>query len=432
MRLSTPGALAGLAGLAGAASVMSASLGTANVATAQTIDVERPITMVVGTPSAGVRTDRVDGARSGRSRVALPAATAGGLRTGWSANVGAAVDVAPVVDGRGTTYAIGARGEVVAFTRDGTEAWRASTGAIPAGPPALLADDTLVFADAAGEAIALRDGALRWRVHFGRSDPTRALPPAPLPLDDGGIVVATTRDLAVLGADGREHARTTLPETIASPLLSALGKVVAVTATGAVWTWTPGAPEPTRVAGFGSPVEDGAALADDHTVLAVTSDHTHLTTVDLLRGTSTTRTIAPAGGLLVGPPAMRGGNAFVFLQAPTGDLAVAFDPSGNESLRALLSTHPLAVAPDGGPVTPAAAPHTPPLVDGAGTLAFAGLDGAVGVLTGGVVDAVANVCPQTRAAAPPVTALVPLGPGAILVACRSGLLVAMHGVARAG
>jgi hypothetical protein len=244
--------------------------------------------------------------------------------------------------------------------------------------------------------------------------------------------VATTRDLAALGADGRERARTTLPETIASPLLSALGKVVAVTASGAVWTWTPGAPEATRVAGFGAPVEDGAALADDHTVLAVTSDHTHLTTVDLLRGTSATRTIAPAGGLLVGPPAMREGSAFLLLQAPTGDLAVAFDPAGNESLRALLSAHPPAVAADGGAVIPAAVPHTPPVVDGAGTLAFAGLDGAVGVLTGGVVDAVASVCPQARAPAAPVTALVPLGPGEILVACRSGLLVAMHGVPRPG
>ena len=151
----------------------------------------------------------------------------------------------------------------------------------------------------------MRDGALRWRVRFGRVDPTRAYPSAPLPLDDGGVVVATTRNLAAFDPTGRERARTTLPEPSTASLVAALGKIVAVTASGAVWSWTPGAPEPTRIASFGGPIEDGAALADDHTLLAITADRLHLESLDLVRG-STTMRASSGSGLFVGPPAVRG------------------------------------------------------------------------------------------------------------------------------
>jgi hypothetical protein len=403
----------------------------AATAAAQTLDVERPRTLVVGTPTAGARADRVDGARSGRTRTALPTATgSSSLRTAWRVDLRDVVDVAPVVDGRGTTYVVGARGEVIAVGSDGTEAWRISTGAVIPGPPALLSDDTLVFADAAGDALAVRDGALRWRVRFGHTDANRQVPPAPLPLDDGGVVVATSRELTVLDAAGHERARARLPEPTALPLLAAQGKVVAVTTSGAVWTWTPGALETTRVGGFGGPIEDGAALVDDHTLLAVAAGRVHLASVDLLRGTTSTRAVAPAG-LFLGPPSIRDGSAALLLQAPGGDLVVTFDASGSETQRALLATRPPQVSPDGGPVVMAAAPHTPPLVDSTGTFAFATADGAVGVMSGGIVDLLAGVCPQARAPAAPTAGLAPLGPGAVVAACRTGLLVALRDASRA-
>src|SRR5258708_27049561 len=151
---------------------------------------------------------------------------------------------------------------------DGSERWRISTGAIDPGPAALLSDDTLVFVDEAGEAIAARDGAVRWKTRFGRSETAHA---APLPLRDGGVVVATAHDVAVLDADGRPRVRNPLSEATIAPLLSGLSKIVTVTTSGVVWTWTPGAPEATRVASFGSPVDGGAALSDDHTLVAVTA-----------------------------------------------------------------------------------------------------------------------------------------------------------------
>jgi hypothetical protein len=424
------GALAGALGLAAAVAAVAA---VASSASAQTIDTSRPRTLVVGTPSAGAPADRVDAARTGRSRERLPA---GSLRREWQVAVGATVERAPLVDVHGTTYVVGTRGEVEAIGRDGAERWKLATEAMEPGPAALLSDGTLVFVDAAGEAVGVRDGAERWRTRVGRPD---AALPAPLPLDDGGVVVATTRELAALDADGQERARTTLPEATTVPLVSALGRVVAVTTSGAVWTWTPGAPEPTRVASFGSAVDGGAALADDHTLVAVTAGQLHLAAVDLVRGTTTTRAVAP--GLWLGPPAMRGGTAYLLALTPTGELAVALDASGAETARALLAPHPPPATLDGGLALLPSGPHTPPLVDDAGTVAFATLEGGVGVVAAGVPGATAerlpDACPLSAARpsvpagragpAAPVAGLAPLGAGAFVAVCRSGMVLALGG-----
>jgi hypothetical protein len=416
---------------AAGAAILAATLGAAAVAAAQTVDVQRPRTLVVGTPGAGARTDRMDGARSGRSATPLPRAQNEGLRTEWRTVLAASMEVAPVVDDRATSYVVGTRGEVFAVARDGSEEWHVSSGGIQPSAPTLLSDGTLVFTDAAGEAIAVREGTVRWRVRFGRPDPARSIPPSPLALDDGGVVVATARDLCVLDALGHQRARTVLPEPIAAPLVAAaaLGRIVAVDASGTVWTWAPGAAEATRVASFGGPIDDSAALADDHTLLAVTGGRLHLVAVDLVRGTATTRTVVPTG-LWLGPPSMAGGIAHLLLQASTSELALGIDASGSETSRALLTTHPPAIASDGGAAPLVPLPHTPLLVDGTGTVAFATADGGVGVVSAGVVDLLADVCPSppgnARGTVAPTAALLPLGSGAFLAACRTGTLVAIR------
>ena len=145
-----------------------AGAAVAFAAAAQTVDVERPRTLVVGTPP-GARVDRVDGARTGRVATALPT---GGLRSEWRLGLGVLVDQAPLVERpRGDAWVLGTRGEVIAVGRDGTELWRAHDRRHAAGPGRRCSrDDTLVFADAAGEAVAVRAGASsRWRVRFARS-----------------------------------------------------------------------------------------------------------------------------------------------------------------------------------------------------------------------------------------------------------------------
>jgi hypothetical protein len=410
--------------VAGAVSVAGA------VASAQTMDVQRPRTLAVGAPAVGVRVDRVDAARTGRSRTVLPA---GGVRVEWKTPLGVAVDAPPLVDGAGNIVVVGTRGEVVSLAGDGSERWRLSTGAIQPGPGALLSDGTLVFVDAAGEAVAVRDGAVRWRVHFGRGD---AAHPAPVPTDDGGIVVATTRDLALLDADGHERARTTLPESTTVPLVAALGKIVAITTSGVVWTWSPGAVEPARVGSFGGPVDDGAGLADDHTLIAVTAGHAHLSALDLVRGTTSTRAVVPAG-LWLGPPTLLGDTVFLALLGPTTELAVGIDGAGNDVLRAPIATRlaPLVPLADGGAPPLVALPHTPSIVDSSGTLAFATTDGTIGVVNGGVVSTLPDACaaaPGPRGAAAPTAGLAPSRPGAFVAACRAGTLLSFRGLAATG
>jgi hypothetical protein len=410
-------------------------------ARAQTVDVRRPFTLVVGTPVGGARAERLDAERSGRAPWALPVAR---LRAEWRTPLGTLVERAPLVDTRGCTYVVGTRGEVIAIGRDGAERWRVATGAEQPGPAALLSDDSVVFADAAGDAVAVRDGAVRWRVRFGpggsgHDAASEIGHAAPLPLDDGGVVVATGRDLAALDADGRERARLALPEPSTVPLVSALGTVVVVTASGAIWSWVPGAAEATRIGAFGAPIEGGAVLADDHTLVAVTEGQMHLVAVDLLSRASKTLAVAPIG-LWLGPPAVTGGLAHMLLMTASSDLAITIDRAGSEVGRTLLGLRPPALSVDGGAAalaTLAGGPHTPPLVDPAGAFLFATTGGAIGVANGTSVEILSgDICEpplgMAGRAASPVVGMAPLEPGAFVAACHAGALLAVKGAVGEG
>ncbi len=403
----------------------------ATAAQGQSTQVDRARTLIVGQP-AGSRTDRVDAARTGLSRTPLPAS---GLRIEWRASTGTSIDDEPLVDARGGSYVVGTRGEAVALARDGTERWRVPTGALDPGPAVLLSDDTLVFADASGDAIGVREGTVRWRSHFGRAEGAH---PSPLPLEDGGVVVATDRDLAVLDAQGRQLARTTLPEAMTAPLLSALGQVIAVTVSGTVWGWVPGTPEATRLAGFGSPIEGDAALADGHTLVAIAAGRTTLAAVDLRHasGNAAVPRAVAIGGLWLGSPAMRGGEATLAMLGPASELAIAIDADGNTLRRSLLIGHvPSGVVDAGAPPFGAGRPGAPLLVDASGTVAFATLEGSVGIAAigpggDGAVELLSDACPRPigpSSSSGTVAGLAPLPPRSFLATCRSGTVLAVTG-----
>ncbi len=413
-------------------------------AAAQTFDVGRPRTLVVGTPP-GARAVRVDGERTGSSRDPLPA---GSLRVAWQTPpLNLLLDDAPVVDASGTAYLVGTRGEVVAIARDGSERWRVSTGAVQPGPAALLSDDTLVFADAVGEAVAVKDGAVRWRVRFGRGDSSH---PAPLPLADGGVVVATAHDLAALDVDGHERARLTLPEAATGALVASRGAVLVTGASGVVWSWTPGAPEAERAGSFDAPTEGGAVLLDDHTLVAVTDGGRKVSALDFgaALGLGQLRQVAQIGqlgqgpslggaaGIWLGPPAAHAGSVYLILLTPAAELAVALDRTGAETMRARIASRTPAIAADGGVVALVPLPHAPPLVDASGTLAFATTDGALGTVGAGAVEELQAACVSAArvpsADAARVAGLAPLAPGLFLAACHSGTLLALRGASPAG
>ncbi len=109
----------------------------------------------------------------------------------------------------------------------------------------------------------------------------------------------------------------------------------------------------------------------------------------------------------------------------------------------LLHARLAASSGDGGTALLSSFAHTALLVDSAGTIAFATLGGDVGVSSPGGVELLVEACaarpsnrdeaaePQASSAstsAALVAGLAPLGPGVFVAACRSGSVVAVHGV----
>jgi hypothetical protein len=390
-------------------------------APAQRFDPRVPQTFVVGAPGGASPMQRVDPGRTGRTQSALPQ---GPLKRLWGRTVGTVggVEHAPLVGPNGEIVVVTSRGEAVWIDAGGAELARVSLGAVGVSPPALTADGTLVVVTAAGQAVGAVRGGLRFHTPLG-GDRSIAGRVAPLPLDDGGVVVATGNELTALDSSGGIRASAPIPQSLSTALLAAGGRVVALTTTGAVYTWIPGR-EPTRAGSFGGPVDGGAALLPDGSLVAVV-DHQRVVRLDLARGLAVPRASAPAGTLLLGPPAVQGDKVTVLVEGLAQSWIVTFDGAGAELLRVPIGITPLGLSPDGGAPLLGAVSHAGPLVDGSGTLALLTLDGRVAVVPpgGGLSATVDSPCGRigTGGRAPAGT-VVPAGPGALVVACESGLL----------
>jgi hypothetical protein len=411
--------------LAGLALGLSAAAGVAAAQPSQPAHRDRSITRVVGTPP-GARVDRVDPRRSGASPTPLPS---GSLRVAWRAAVKVPLEHAPLVDARGNVYVVGARGEVASLSADGAERWQVATSMPVAGPAALLSDDTVAFVGASGDAVAVRDGKVRWRTNAGAPDV--AYVAAPIALDDGGVVVASGPDLAAIDAEGQLVGRAHLPEPVAAPLLATGDRVLAVSASGVVWSWVPGALDVRRIGTFETPVEGSVALVDPDTALAVTHSGARLTELRLRDGT--TRIRASSGGTLwPGSPAVSGGVAFIVALTASSELAVAFDREGRELGSALIQSQSQATASDAGALLMQSRP-TPLLADSTATIIFATSTGGIGVVRrlgqpDEAVESVSVVCSLGAAGgSPPVSGMAPLAPRTIVATCHHGEVVAVSG-----
>jgi len=400
------------------------------VATAwgQTVDVERPRMLVVGSPSTRTASEVPNSASPGVSTTRLPS---GRLRIGWRASLGMSVEHAPVLDPHGNVCVVGERGEVMALSATGEELWRLATNFAQPGPSTVLRDGTIVFADGSGAAVAVREGFLRWRTSFARADAAR---PPPLALDDGGVIVAAGNVIALLDAEGQERARLALPDTVASLLAAEPNQMAVVTTQGTVWTWNPGALEPTRVASFDASIDARPALGNGHVLFAIAAGGSRLLAADLSTGSTTVRASA-TGSLWVGPPAVRGETVSLLALATGGEIALTLDGRGTEIGQAWIGSSPFAVA-DGGVALRGPIPRAPLLVDSDGTLAFAAADGAVGVVarlgsSRPEVQRISDPCPApagTRSAVDSVVVgITPLRPGAFLAVCHRGTLLAVQG-----
>lgn len=395
------------------------------LADAQKVDPRRPTTLVVGAPGGASPMQRVDARRSGMSKAALPS---GRLAVAWRKTIGLSIDQAALAGSDGTLAVVTTRGDVVFLDDAGEERGHVSVGAGSVGPAVMTSDGTIVFTTSSGEAVGVKRGTgstpssrPRFTTRIGGDRNARA---APLALDDGGVVVASSTDLVVLDAEGNIRARTALPETIAAPLLASGDKVLAVGASGAVFGWTPGR-EPARLGSFGAPVDGGATLADATTLVAVIETN-HLVELDIARGVRSTRAIA-AQGLYLGPPSVRPGPsgtsiATMLAMIPSRGFVVSVDSAGQETLRAPIETRSPQTLPDGGAAPLVAPAHVGPLVDARGTIAFAAMDGHVGIVTPeGAVETIADqVCSRGGSK---TAGLTPFGLASFAVTCLDGGVV---------
>ena len=410
------------------AGISAGAVGSIRPADAQRMDPRRPSVLVVGAPGGPSPTFRGDARRTGTTKDVLPS---GSLRIAWRKTIGLNIDQPALVSSDGLLAIVTAtRGDVIFLDGDGEEKGRVSAGASSAGGATITSDGTVVFTTSSGDAVGIRRNSQRPRF-VTRIGGERNARSSPLSLDDGGVVVATASDLVVLDAEGNLRARVSLPEAPAAPLLATGDKIIAVTATGAVYGWTPGR-EAVRLGSFGAPIDGGAALADASTLVAVIEGN-HLVELDLARGARTSRSIA-AQGLYLGPPSVRavaaGGTlATLLAETPSRAFVVSIDGTGQETARAPVATLTPKTLPDGGAAPLAAGGHTGPLVDARGAVAFAAPeDGHVGVVgPEGAVDTLGElICTRTSRSSG-VAGLTPLGRGAFAVTCESGAVAKIVG-----
>jgi hypothetical protein len=400
---------------------------TLRSADAQRIDPRRPTVLVIGAPGGASPTARGDGRRTGQTKEVLPS---GPLRIAWRKTIGLSIDQ-PALAGPGGTIAIvtATRGDVLFLDDDGDEKGRVSAGTAAVGPATMTSDGTVVFTTSAGDVVGIRRTSPRPRF-VTRIGGERNIRTAPLSLDDGGVVVASARDLVVLDAEGDVRSRVSLPETPAAPLLASGDKVIAVTVTGSVYGWAPGR-EPVRLGSFGAPVDGGAALGGSSTLLAVIEGN-HLVELDLGRSAVSSRSVA-AQGLYLGPPSVRASAsgaslATLLAYTPTRAFVVTVDAGGQEIARAPIATVTLPPLPDGGVPALSAPAHTGPLVDARGAVAFAAPDGHVGVVgPTGAVDTLGELLCAKTPRSSGVAGLTALGRGAFAVTCESGAIAKIVG-----
>jgi hypothetical protein len=407
---------------------LSAALGAAmqRSADAQRIDPRRPATFVVGGPAGAAPMARVDAKRSGLTKDLLPASA---LVVAWRKVTGLTVDQPAIGDAGGALAVVSVHGDVTFLDDAGEERGAVSVAASHVGPAAMMSDGTVAFVTSTGDVVGVHRTTPhpRFVVRVGAG---RSLRGAPVALDDGGIVVASGSEILVLDAEGNVRVRGTVPEPPAVPLLVGNGLILSIGARGAIYGFSPGH-EPARLGSFDGPLDGGAVvIGDGKGVAAVVSGN--LVEVDLTRGARTTRSV-PTEGVYLGPPALHHRRQGVELlsalsRTPTRELVTSVDGSGEELSRAPIASYPPAPLPDGGAAPVEIPPHTGPLVDALGTVAFATTDGHIGVVSANGAVSVMPDVPCTRSVrSTGILGLTPSGPGAFTITCEGGTVVRIKG-----
>jgi hypothetical protein len=389
--------------IAGAAFAGSSAVPAAR---ADSLDPTLPQRIMIGPPRGPAPMARLNAQRTGRSSMLLPQRP----RLAWRARAPASIEGAPVIDGKGRIVLTTATALLVQLDATGRLEWTARIGsALPATSPVLTNDGARAVITTAGELVKVD---ARGRLLMRRSLPfSEALTiVASLPLDDGTLVVAARRELLQLESDGSLRARTTLGDDVRT-LLQQTDVLITVSERGIVHSWKP--PDaPLELGRFAGRVDEGAVLTGPDRLSAVV-DHRKMVELELKTGVRRLR----SGGetlTLYGPPAALA-NGETRVMSFDG-LLLGHDRSGRETLRVALDPQR---APGTTLLSEGASP--PVVVDASGTVGFArpGLDAGIVTARGEVVTAPGATCID------PIV-IIPAGPRKMVVACRSGVLIALN------
>jgi hypothetical protein len=403
---------------------------------AEPFDPTLPGPIVLGEPAGVAPSDRITRTRTGRTSVPLPSS----LEELGRDQIGPFI-YPPVVDARqSATFAtLGSEVVTLDLTCFGRSPQaresqapesqtpqqapckprppvRARLGASPAvHPPVLLSNGrvavltgtpALVFLTERGE---IEEAVPLPRVGFPGTPTHGDASVSLVATTDGGIVVTAHRTALEIDSSGRTLSKTTLPERLATPLLPFEDGFLALLESGAVHLVRPPL-APTKLGVMSIPLPRTGMLVDGALVAGSASQRL-LAFDPRSRVTLSRAADLPLGSLQRGAAA--GDDASLWLSSPDGQL--------------------LHVKRDGGVVVSAAgergfAPgrsgseelfglgHLPPVVDGAGRVAFLRGAGRLGLLSGDSIEAT-----NERSCAVHV-AMIPLPGERLLLGCRDGSL----------
>ena len=235
-----------------------------------------------------------------------------------------------------------------------------------------------------------------------------------LPLDDGGVAIASGQEVSEVDADGAVRHKTRLGERTMGPLVATPSGIVATTSSGNVYVVRPGYAR--RIGTFGGePSESGASTVDGRTLWAIVN-HQRVVALDLSNGSTQVR-FAVTDQSLHGPVVFGRSDALLFTTW-TGVL-VMLDPNGAEMRRTSLEPRLSSLITDAGKVDFAALEESPaPVTDGDGRVAFARVGGRIGVVG---PDGSTSLVADPGCSSP--AALSPAGAKPIVVGCRDGTVV---------
>lgn len=351
----------------------------------------------LGPPRAPYAMPGVDSARSHRGAVNLAATPRVGRRLRIAYGIGRGL----VTEAEGGFFVLHPTPRASRFDANGKLLVSIKLPADPASAPVVTSSGRVAFVS--GGAVSLIDarGGVRAEIPLGDADFTaRSI----LASRDGGVVTASNSLVVKLSASGDLVFRRSLPETPLDLLETDAG-LFYVSALGSVFRLD-GAGRLSKLGDLGGVASAVSVAADTHLLQARSGSH-RLVSFDLalrrVRASVEDATLALDGPVLIG--AERVAHAF-----SSDGLLVRYRADGSEAQR---------VPFDPGARKAPGAEDALLLADGRLLVARAGADVVVIAPTGEVSSIPSSACPDPLG-------LLPAGPRAVLLACRSGNLLRLE------